>query len=55
MKNKELFDKASNNNDSILKGKLRDNFADWCKKNGRTLYNPIALNDWFNEEVNWNN
>ena len=40
MKNKELFDRANADSDKELQAKLRNDFAEWCKKNGRTPLNP---------------
>ena len=34
MKNKELFDRANADGDKELQAKLRNDFAEWCKKNG---------------------
>lgn len=50
MKNKELFDRANFDDDMNLKSKLREDFFDWCKKNGRTPLNPFSINDWWKEE-----
>lgn len=51
MKNKELFDRANADGDNELQAKLRNDFAEWCKKNGRTPLNPQAVQDWWNENV----
>lgn len=51
MKNKELFDRANFDDDMNLKSKLREDFLDWCKKNGRTPLNPASINDWWKEEA----
>ena len=53
MKNKELFDRANAERDLKLQAKLRNDFAEWCKRNGRTLLNPRSLQDWWNEDVKW--
>lgn len=55
MKNKELFDRANTDGDKELQAKLRNDFAEWCKKNGRTPLNPQAVQDWWNENVQWRN
>ena len=55
MKNKELFDKANEDNDLELKEKLRNDFMIWCKENKRTAQSPLALTDWWNETVKWQN
>ena len=51
----ELFDRANADGDKELQAKLRNDFAEWCKKNGRTPLNPQAVQDWWNENVQWRN
>ena len=46
---------ASADGDKELQAKLRNDFAEWCKKNGRTPLNPQAVQDWWNENVQWRN
>ena len=53
MKNKELFDRANTDGDLKLQAKLRNEYEEWCKKNGRTAMNPQSTLDWWNEDVNW--
>ena len=53
MKNKELFDRANADGDKELQAKLRNDFAEWCKQNGRTPLNPQSVQDWWNEDVKW--
>ena len=48
-------DSANADGDKELQAKLRNNFAEWCKKNGRTPLNPQAVQDWWNENVQWRN
>lgn len=51
MKNRELFDKANADNDLNIKEKLRNDYADWCKKNGRTKINAQSTIDFLEEDV----
>ena len=53
MKNKELFDRANKDNDLKLQAKLRSDFREWCRLNGRTPLNPQSIIDWWAEEVKW--
>lgn len=53
MKNKELFDRASQVKDLSLQEKLRNDFQNWCQENGRTPGNPQSIMDWWNIEVKW--
>lgn len=53
MKNRELFDRANSEDSPSLKAKLRNDFAEWCKENGRTQLNTQSTIDWWDEDVKW--